>query len=256
LNHSVFDADSTRSHVTAANVPSARATLLLSVFHFQAPGSCPLDYLDALCEREVHGRGAIATVGRGAMRWWQSGVYSHTGVAKWDEVSYSIAPKEKEPVFRGAPSGDVGREDAMFLGEYQHTLDKKGRVSLPARFRAEAPGKLIISKGLDDCLWVFPADDYAEFLERIMDSDDFKQGTRKVKRHFLAGAVEAELDSAGRISLPPALREHASLVKDVAITGSGNRMEIWDAKNWAAYSEDAADNIENYTEELADTSLP
>jgi MraZ protein len=144
----------------------------------------------------------------------------------------------------------------MFLGEYQHTLDKKGRVSLPAKFRNATTGKLVISKGFDDCLWVFPADDYATFLDRVVSEDDFRGNARKVRRHFMAGAVETELDSAGRITLPQVLRDHAGLGKDVAITGNGDRIEIWDSEKWTEYSSQTAESIEDYAEELADASRP
>ncbi len=144
----------------------------------------------------------------------------------------------------------------MFLGEYQHTLDKKGRVSLPAKFRGESTGKLVISKGFDDCLWVFPADDYVTFLDRVVTEDDFRGNARKVRRHFMAGAVETELDSAGRITLPQVLRDYASLDKDVAITGNGDRIEIWDSDTWAEYSAETAESIEDFAEELANASLP
>lgn len=144
----------------------------------------------------------------------------------------------------------------MFLGEYQHTLDAKGRVSLPAKFRAQTTTKVIVSKGLDECLWVFPSDSFSSFLERIEREDEFKGKARKLRRHFMAGSVEIELDSAGRISLPPVLREYASLEKDVAITGNGDRIEIWDANAWVAYSTETAESIEDFAEELASASLP
>jgi MraZ protein len=149
-----------------------------------------------------------------------------------------------------------GRADAVLLGEYQHTLDAKGRVSLPAKFRAETTGKLVIAKGLDECLAVFPADSYQQFMDRLMTSDEFKGNTRVQRRHFAAGAVEAELDSAGRIKLPQVLCDYAHLGKEVAIIGNGDRIEIWDAKKWAKYAETAADNIEDFAEELADAGLP
>jgi MraZ protein len=149
-----------------------------------------------------------------------------------------------------------GRADAVFLGEYQHTLDKKGRVSLPAKFRAETTGSLVISKGFDDCLWVFPAESFTGFLDRVVQEDDFRGNARKVRRHFMAGSVETELDSAGRITLPQVLRDYASLDKDVAITGSGDRIEIWDSRAWEAYSDETATNIEDFAEELADAGLP
>ena len=143
----------------------------------------------------------------------------------------------------------------MFLGDYQHTLDAKGRVSLPAKFRAEMTGKLVIAKGLDSCLYVYPADAYTAFVEGLLEKADFDPLIRKVRRFFTTGAVEAELDSAGRISLPASLREYGGLSKDVAVTGNGNRMEIWSAESWSAYNGEADENIGELTRELADAGL-
>jgi MraZ protein len=143
----------------------------------------------------------------------------------------------------------------MFLGDYQHTLDAKGRVSLPAKFRAEMTGKLVIAKGLDDCLYVYPADEYTRFVEDLLANEDFDPRVRRVRRFFVAGAVEAELDSAGRIGLPAVLRDYAGLKKDVAVTGNGNRIEIWDAEAWSAYNREAEAGIDDLAKELADAGL-
>lgn len=142
----------------------------------------------------------------------------------------------------------------MFLGDYQHTLDAKGRVSLPAKFRADMTGKLVVVNGLDRCLYVYPADEYAEFVRDLVSQEDFEPRVRKVRRFFTAGAVEVELDSAGRVSLPPKLREYAGLGRDVSITGNGNRIEIWNADAWNAYGE-AGESIEDLAKELADAGL-
>jgi MraZ protein len=143
----------------------------------------------------------------------------------------------------------------MFLGDYQHTLDAKGRVSLPAKFRAEMTGKLVIAKGFERCLYVYPADKYVEFIDRLMERDDFNPQYRKVRRFFTTGAVEGELDSAGRISLPNNLREYAGLDKDLSITGNGNRIEIWDADEWSSYCGATSESIEQDAEALADLGL-
>jgi len=142
----------------------------------------------------------------------------------------------------------------MFLGDYQHTLDAKGRVSLPAKFRAEMTGKLVVVNGLDHCLYIYPAEEYAEFIRDLVAQEDFEPRVRRVRRFFTAGAVEVELDGAGRVSLPPKLREYAGLGKDVAITGNGNRIELWDAGAWDTYSE-AGESIEDLAKELADAGL-
>ena len=142
----------------------------------------------------------------------------------------------------------------MFLGDYQHTLDAKGRVSLPAKFRAELTGKIVVVNGLDACLYIYPADEYVLFLESLVAEEDFEPRKRRIRRFFTTGAVEVELDSAGRVSIPPKLRAYAGLNKDVAVTGNGNRIEIWAAEAWDSYSE-AGESIEDLARELADAGL-
>jgi len=143
----------------------------------------------------------------------------------------------------------------MFLGDYQHTLDAKGRVSLPAKFRAEMTGKLVIAKGFEDCLYVYPADEYNHFVEGLLTGEDFDPRMRRIRRFFTSGAVEAELDSAGRISLPPVLREYAGIKKDIAVTGNGTRIELWDAEAWNAYNGEDEGSIEDLAKELAADGL-
>jgi len=142
----------------------------------------------------------------------------------------------------------------VFLGDHQHTLDAKGRVSLPAKFRAQMTGKIVVAKGLDTCLYVYPAEEYNRFVEELVSREDFEPRVRKVRRFFTTGAVETELDSAGRVSVPANLREYAHLSKDVAVTGNGNRIEIWDAASWIGYGEDG-ESIEDLAKELADAGL-
>jgi MraZ protein len=143
----------------------------------------------------------------------------------------------------------------MFLGDYQHTLDAKGRVSLPAKFRGELTGKLVIAKGFDKCLFVYSNDEYLKFVAKLLGGDDMDPRVRKMRRVFTAGAVDVELDSAGRISLPASLREYAGLTKDVAVTGNGNRIELWDAEVWSTYNSEAEDGMEALAQELADAGL-
>jgi MraZ protein len=139
----------------------------------------------------------------------------------------------------------------MFLGEFQHTLDAKGRVSLPRKFRDETGSKLVVSKGLENCLYVYPADGYREFLDNLMSASAFDRNGRAVRRFFTAGATEVDVDSAGRIALTPVLREFGHLSKDVVVAGVGDHIEIWDAEAWNAYGDANATTIEDAAEELA-----
>jgi MraZ protein len=140
----------------------------------------------------------------------------------------------------------------MFLGEYQHTLDAKGRLSLPAKFRNEMIGRLVVAKGLERCLYVYAAEDYERFLGELTARGDFDPNLRQARRFFTSGAVDAVLDGAGRISLPTVLREYAQLGRDVAVIGNGDRVEIWDAETWASYNGETTERIEDVTRELAE----
>jgi MraZ protein len=138
----------------------------------------------------------------------------------------------------------------MFLGEFQHTVDAKGRVSLPARFRDDLAGKLFVAKGFEKCLYVYSASAYDAFLARVTASNAFDAEARKVQRFFTSGAQDAVLDSAGRIMLPPLFREYANLGRDVSIIGNNDHIEIWDVEAWAAYNGDTTEHIEDVAGEL------
>ena len=138
----------------------------------------------------------------------------------------------------------------MFLGDYQHTLDAKGRVSLPKRFRDELSGTVIVAKGFDRCLFVYSPDEYQTFMGRIP-NDDLNPSARQTRRFFTSGAVPVDIDSAGRIQLTPVLREYANLTRDVAVTGNDSRIEIWDSEAWADYNRETEDSIEDLARGLA-----
>ena len=143
----------------------------------------------------------------------------------------------------------------MFLGEYQHTLDAKGRVSLPAKFRAAMTGKFVVAKGFDKCLAVYSLEEWDKFVGVLMARPDFDAEVRELRRKLTSGAAEVELDSAGRVSLSPQLREYAGLKKDVAVTGNGNRIEIWDAERWNTLMGGDGGSIEDLASKLATAGL-
>ncbi len=121
----------------------------------------------------------------------------------------------------------------MFLGEYEHTLDRVGRVSVPARFRIELGEKVVISRGFEGCLYVHPADSYREFLADVLEGSDFDPKYAKVRRFFATRAVESNVDKSGRVNLPQAYRDHAGLAGKVVVAGNVDRIELWDADRWA-----------------------
>lgn len=154
----------------------------------------------------------------------------------------------------------VGREDreggrGVFLGEFQHTLDVKGRVSLPAKFRNAITGSLVVAKGMSGSLYVYTPEVYESFVNRLMAKDDFDPRYRKARLFFTSGATEVDLDSAGRLSLPQTLREYAGLTKEVTVVGNFDRIEVWDSGKWTAYNGDTTDNIEDITRELSEEGV-
>ena len=144
----------------------------------------------------------------------------------------------------------------MFLGEHQHTLDAKGRVSLPAKFRGGIPsGRLVVSKGLEGCLYVTPIDGFGDSMARLLASNEYDPEARRLRRFFMSGATEVDLDSAGRVTLSASLREHAGLTKDVTIIGAGERIEIWDSSTWETYNDETAVNLEGSAADLAEKGI-
>ncbi|CDZ24436.1 MraZ protein [[Clostridium] cellulosi] len=118
----------------------------------------------------------------------------------------------------------------MLIGEYQHIVDAKGRVFIPARFREELGLRFIVSKGLDNCLFVYSIKEWALLEEKIRSLPLSK--ARNLQRFFFAGAAEVEADKQGRVLIPQSLRDYASLTKEVTIIGASNRVEIWDKQKW------------------------
>ena len=123
----------------------------------------------------------------------------------------------------------------MFSGEYQHTIDAKGRVIMPAKFRASLGDKFMVTKGLDKNLFVFSYEEWQKFYEKLSTLPIANRKSRDFSRMFLAGAIECETDKQGRILINSPLRTYASLLKDVTIIGNGNKVEIWSTENWDEY---------------------
>lgn len=120
----------------------------------------------------------------------------------------------------------------MFMGEYNHTIDAKGRLIVPAKFREILDDNFIVTKGLDGCLFVYPNDEWTRFEEKLKSLPLTNKNARQFTRFFLAGAAACEVDKQGRILLPQVLREFASLEKDVVLVGVASRIEIWSRERW------------------------
>ena len=120
----------------------------------------------------------------------------------------------------------------MFMGEYNHTIDAKGRLIVPAKFREILGDNFIVTKGLDGCLFVYPNDEWTRFEEKLKSLPLTNKNARQFTRFFLAGAAACEVDKQGRILLPQVLREFASVEKDVVLVGVASRIEIWSRERW------------------------
>lgn len=123
----------------------------------------------------------------------------------------------------------------MFLGTFTPKLDEKGRVILPAKFREELQGGLVITRGQEHCLYVFSEQEFAEMHERIRQAPLASKQGRDYLRVFLSGAHPETPDKQNRVTIPTALREYAGLGRDLAVIGAGARAEIWDAEAWETY---------------------
>jgi MraZ protein len=139
----------------------------------------------------------------------------------------------------------------MFMGEYNHSIDTKGRVIIPSKFRESLGEEFVITQGLDGCLFVFPNNEFHAFEEKLKALPMSNKEARKFVRFFLAGAAQVELDKQGRILIPNVLREFAGLEKDLALVGVGSRVEIWDKERWNENtSYEDMDEIANHMSDL------
>ena len=155
---------------------------------------------------------------------------------KWREVAQSGRKVE-----RG--------EKQLLIGEYEHSLDAKGRLIMPAKLRQDMGEKFIVTKGLDGCLFAFSQNEWLNFETKLKSLPLSDKNARNFVRFFLSGATECEIDKQGRFLIPNNLRETAGLVKETVIIGVGTRIEIWDKEKWTEYNnenmsvEDIAENM-------------
>ena len=141
----------------------------------------------------------------------------------------------------------------MFMGEYNHTIDTKGRLIIPSKFREELGEEFVVTKGWDGCLFVFPEHEWNTFEEKLKSLPLTNKSARQFSRFFVAGAAPCEVDKQGRILLPGTLREFAGLEKDVVLTGMLNRIEIWSKVKWD--ENNTYDDMDDIAEQMSDLGL-
>ncbi len=145
----------------------------------------------------------------------------------------------------------------MLIGEYRHTIDGKNRLSLPAKFRQEMGNKVVITPGLDSCLFIFTVGEWEKISEHLSVTGNsiLQADNRSLNRYLLGRAVEVEIDSAGRMLIPEHLREKAKLTSKVVCIGVRDRVEIWDENNWNAYVSDVESRADALAEKLGQSGM-
>ena len=147
----------------------------------------------------------------------------------------------------------------MFRGRYEHAIDAKGRTSLPARYRdvltTLGERRIIVTSALDPCLACYTMPEWTAFEEKLSKLPQFDRAVQKLKRIYVSGAVDVEVDPSGRILVPPTLRDYASLKKDVIWAGAGKYAELWDKKSWGTQFDTTDDERREISARLAELGL-
>ncbi len=143
----------------------------------------------------------------------------------------------------------------MFIGEYNHALDEKGRLAVPTKFRIDFKSGAVVTKGLDNCLFVFTKKAWQELADKLSKLPISQSKSRAFARLMLAGAMDLKLDKQGRITLPDYLRKYGNLKKKSIVAGVFNRLEIWDEKIWDSYKDSVEKESTNIANELGDLGI-
>ncbi|MCR5397590.1 MAG: division/cell wall cluster transcriptional repressor MraZ [Lachnospiraceae bacterium] len=141
----------------------------------------------------------------------------------------------------------------MFMGEYRHNIDEKGRLIVPAKFREALGKEFVVTKGIDQCLFVYPLSEWKIIEEKFREANTTTANARKFARFFFAGACNVEIDKQGRILLPNQLREFADLTKDIVTVGVLNRVEIWSGSKWD--ENNTFDDMDEIAEQMAELGI-
>ncbi|ASK63590.1 cell division/cell wall cluster transcriptional repressor MraZ [Virgibacillus phasianinus] len=143
----------------------------------------------------------------------------------------------------------------MFMGEFQHNIDNKGRIIVPAKFREELGERFVVTRGLDKCLFAYPMNEWKLLEEKLKKLPLTKKDARAFTRFFFSGAIECEVDNQGRINIPQTLRNYAVLSKECVVIGVSNRIEFWASENWDDYFNDSEESFAEIAENLMDFDI-
>ena len=143
----------------------------------------------------------------------------------------------------------------MFIGEHQHSLDEKGRLIVPSKFREDLGYEFVITKGLDHCLFVYPKNEWEVIEEKLKTLPLTNKDARAFIRFFFSGASECTLDKQGRVLIPSNLREHSQLEKEAIVIGVSTRIEIWSKEKWESYNDDDNLSYDAIAEKMAELGI-
>ncbi|MCA0969376.1 division/cell wall cluster transcriptional repressor MraZ [Halobacillus litoralis] len=143
----------------------------------------------------------------------------------------------------------------MFMGEFQHNIDTKGRIIVPSKFREELGESFVLTRGLDQCLFAYPMNEWKLLEEKLKKLPLTKKDARAFTRFFFSGAVECELDKQGRVNVPPPLRKYGDLEKECVVIGVSNRIEFWSLEQWESYFEASEESFSEIAENMLDFDI-
>lgn len=142
----------------------------------------------------------------------------------------------------------------MFMGEYHHNIDEKGRLTIPSKVRYELGENFIVTRGLDNCLFIYPKDEWTNIINKYKELPNTKDA-RNFMRFFLSGATTCEFDKQGRINIPAPLISYADLTKECVVIGVNDRLEVWSKERWESFIDENEDNLSDIADKLFATNL-
>jgi len=143
----------------------------------------------------------------------------------------------------------------MFIGEYTHTIDQKGRMAVPAKFRNSLKQGAVVTRGLDNCLFLYSKEEWSQIAQKLASLPISQSNARGFARLMLAGAMDCKIDSQGRILIPEYLRKYAEMKKNIIVAGLYNRLEIWAKDKWQAYKQKTESNAGEMAEKLGELGI-
>ena len=143
----------------------------------------------------------------------------------------------------------------MFIGEYHHSIDSKGRIIIPSKFREELGSSFIVTRGIENCLFVYSIDNWNKICDKLNSLPFTRKDARNFIRFFMSGATEVELDNQGRANISSVLINYANIVKDCVVIGTGDRLEIWAMESWNDFFDSTKDSMSDIAENLFNESV-